>query len=56
MLFTAQCMKECLIERVVTVAGENAISAGNFIVKVGTPFSDILHIVLVSMKYSRSMN
>ncbi|NLG12137.1 MAG: electron transport complex subunit RsxC [Elusimicrobia bacterium] len=31
-----------LIERVVTVAGENAISAGNFIVKVGTPFSDIL--------------
>ncbi len=31
-----------LIERAVTVAGESAIKPGNYIIKIGTPFSDIL--------------
>jgi len=31
-----------LIERAVTVAGEGAIKPGNYIIKIGTPFSDIL--------------
>ncbi|MCM8761854.1 MAG: electron transport complex subunit RsxC [Candidatus Omnitrophica bacterium] len=31
-----------VIERPVTVAGENAIAAGNYIIRIGTHFSDIL--------------
>lgn len=31
-----------LVERAVTVAGKGAIKAGNYVVKIGTPFSDIL--------------
>ena len=31
-----------LIERVITVTGENVMYPGNFLVRVGTPFSDIL--------------
>ena len=36
-----------LIERVITVAGEGAALKGNFIVKVGTPFTDIVDRCLV---------
>ncbi len=32
-----------LVERVVTVAGEGAVKPGNYVVKIGTPFSDILN-------------
>lgn len=31
-----------LIERVITVAGEDAVSPGNYLVRIGTHFSDIL--------------
>ncbi|HPP29910.1 MAG TPA: electron transport complex subunit RsxC [bacterium] len=32
-----------LIERVITVAGKNAIAPGNYIIRIGTHFSDILN-------------
>jgi len=32
-----------LFERVITVTGEDAVKPGNFITKIGTPFSDIIH-------------
>lgn len=32
-----------LVERVITVAGEGAVKPGNYVVKTGTPFSDILN-------------